>query len=90
MQRNYFTMEYTLPVNINPSFVLQANTHSITCTQECYIAAAADMGWLLLHVPMAGMPGVRGSPSRIMREPLCTPPGGRLGPLGYTGTPGGA
>ena len=40
------------------------------------------------HVPREGTPGVNGSPSLRSSDPLWTPPGGRLGPFGYTPTPG--
>ena len=33
-------------------------------------------------IPIAGIPGVRGSPLDIITVPRCNPPGGRLGPLG--------
>ena len=33
-----------------------------------------------IDLPIEGSSGVRGSPGMSLRDPLCTPPGGRLGP----------
>ena len=41
----------------------------------------------MCSVPIDGRSGVKGSPALICTDPRCTPPGGRLGPSGYTGAP---
>lgn len=40
-----------------------------------------------IYIPMEGKPGVKGSPSLIINDPLCKPVGGNMGPSGNIGGP---